>query len=391
MFTSTRWRLILAHCWRDHLWYGVSGTPCKVEAIEKFKNSICAKVPSSECRPTSSFASINSWKQIYGAPIAARSHFIKGELYEIYGAGIRTGCIDSERDPKVHAEKKKNLTPTFSTKALQAQDPIIQRHIDRFGLDVVKWYEMIAFDILGEMAFGESFHCVEREEHHFWIKLILDHLLEITLYAIVIQDTVEQKLKSIIPSDFRGNDMLTWSRRLSSTSSRQDFFTDLAEKVKSGQIDKEEMTAHASTLIIAGGETVAICLAAATYYLLTTPAAYARLKREIRGRYQSYEEIDASSALQLDYLQGMINEALRILPPSSQGFPRISPGLEIDGYYVPSGTEVYTSAWTVTHDPQYFKDPETFRPGHWRDPKCTDQKEASRPFSLGLRACIGRK
>lgn len=100
-------------------------------------------------------------------------HLIKGEFYDIYGAGFKTGCIGSERTPKVHAQKKKNLTPAFSTKALQAQDGIIQRCIDAFvdkistlsgqtGLDVVEWYEMLAFDILGEMAFGESFHCIER-------------------------------------------------------------------------------------------------------------------------------------------------------------------------------------------------------------------------------------
>lgn len=39
------------------------------------------------------------------------------------------------------------------------------------------------------------------------------------------------------------------ARRLSRTSARQDFFTNIAGKVKSGEIDKEEMTAHASTLM----------------------------------------------------------------------------------------------------------------------------------------------
>lgn len=98
---------------------------------------------------------------------------IKGEFYDIYGAGFKTGCIGSERDPKIHAQKKKNLAPAFSTKALQGQDGIVQRCIDDFvdkistlggptGLDVVEWYEMLAFDILGEMAFGEGFGCVER-------------------------------------------------------------------------------------------------------------------------------------------------------------------------------------------------------------------------------------
>lgn len=39
------------------------------------------------------------------------------------------------------------------------------------------------------------------------------------------------------------------TRRLNSISTRQDFFTNIAGKVKSGEIDKEEMTAHASTLM----------------------------------------------------------------------------------------------------------------------------------------------
>ena len=53
------------------------------------------------------------------------------------------------------------------------QEEIIQRCVDGFvdkigheskretGINVSDWYEMIAFDILGEMAFGETFHCVE--------------------------------------------------------------------------------------------------------------------------------------------------------------------------------------------------------------------------------------
>lgn len=49
------------------------------------------------------------------------------------------------------------------------------------GINVVDWFEMATFDMLGEMAFGESFGCVESEKHHFWLDLILEHLFEITL------------------------------------------------------------------------------------------------------------------------------------------------------------------------------------------------------------------
>ncbi len=62
-----------------------------------------------------------------------------------------------------------------------------------------------------------------------------------------------------------------------------------------------------------------------------------------------------------------------------------------DGFAFSWQTEVYTSAWTVTHDPRYFHDPENFIPERWLDPNCTDVKEASQPFSLGTRGCLGRK
>lgn len=83
--------------------------------------------------------------------------------------------MGSERDPKVHALKKKNLTAAFSTRALGEQEGLVQRVVDGFigkiggrrlggrevGVDLTEWFEMLAFDVLGEMAFGEGFGCVE--------------------------------------------------------------------------------------------------------------------------------------------------------------------------------------------------------------------------------------
>lgn len=85
---------------------------------------------------------------------------------------------------------------------------------------------------------------------------------------------------------------------------------------------------------IAGGETVNTFLSAVTYYLLATPGTYDKLRDEIRGRYKSYDEIDATTAQQLPYLTAVINEGLRIYPPGAQGFPRVSPGAVVDGHYV---------------------------------------------------------
>lgn len=91
----------------------------------------------------------------------------------MYGAAFESLCIGSERDPTNHSRMKKSLSAAFSTKALAEQENIIQRCVNEFvtrierdgaskqGLNMTKWFEMISFDILGEMAFGESFGCIE--------------------------------------------------------------------------------------------------------------------------------------------------------------------------------------------------------------------------------------
>lgn len=88
---------------------------------------------------------------------------------------------------------------------------------------------------------------------------------------------------------------------------------------------------------IAGGETTATSLAAAFYYVVRTPGVLGKLTTEIRARFKSYQDIDANTALQLPYLQAVINESLRIHPPGAHGFSRVSPGATIDGHWVAAG------------------------------------------------------
>ena len=78
-------------------------------------------------------------------------------------------------------------------------------------------------------------------------------------------------------------------------------------------------------------------MSAVTYYLCKYPNTLRKLQQEIRDKYSRYEEIEAVSAMQLPYMQAVINEGLRIYPPAAQGFPRTSPGAMVDGYWVPAG------------------------------------------------------
>lgn len=119
-----------------------------------------------------SFSSVESWKDIYGSP-PGKLPFLKSGFYDIYGAGFASTCIGSERDPAIHQRMKRSLAAAFSNKALGDQESIIHDSVDRFleriqnlgssskGINLTEWYGMVAFDILGEMAFGESFGSIQ--------------------------------------------------------------------------------------------------------------------------------------------------------------------------------------------------------------------------------------
>ncbi|KAL3483005.1 cytochrome P450 [Aspergillus germanicus] len=357
-----------------------------------------------------SFGSNESWKAIYGHPIAGTPLPVKAGFYDVFSAGFRRKCLGSERDPNKHAAMRRMLSSAFSQRALLEQESIIGRIVDRFvrivgekappgskGINMTKWFEMSSFDILGEMAFGESFHSLEAGKPHFWGDLIVEHLYVITLIDNLRRiGPIATLFRYVMPKwVLTQNQNSRYSREqvekcLASKNERKDFVTLLVQSVMKGEIEKEEMAAHVSTFAIAGGETVSTFLAGTTCFLLQHPDKLNRLVEEIRNAFQTYDEIKAQTAQQLPYLQAVINEGLRLCPPGSQGSPRISPGFELHGRHIPNGAEIYTSPWTTTHDPKYFATPMEFIPERWLDTSSTDVKEASQPFLLGPRSCIGR-
>lgn len=104
----------------------------------------------------------------------------------------------------------------------------------------------------------------------------------------------------------------------------------------------EELKSNSSVLIIAGSETTATALSAITYYLCTNRQALDKLTHEVRTAFSSEEEIEMVSAQQLQYMQAVMNEGLRMYPPVPTGIVRrvTDDGGVFLGQYVPSGVSL---------------------------------------------------
>lgn len=178
-----------------------------------------------------SFGSATSFKAIYGNPTPGRPKVPKDSFYDMFGAGFNEACLGSEKDPTRAGAKRALFMNAFSAKSLAEQEDVIQRNINQFvekvgrlgsgpnGIDMVKWYEMVSFDVLGEMAFGESFRCIENgkpvlptmvicplanaiplESSHFWLDIILGHMLAITVMDNLRRYPLLLRIAKALPS-----------------------------------------------------------------------------------------------------------------------------------------------------------------------------------------------
>lgn len=119
-----------------------------------------------------SFNTAQSWRDIYEKR-KGQGAFIKSEFYDGGNFAAEAHSIVSVRDPDDHSRMRRYLRDAFSDRSLREQEHLISEVIDRFvdrigeesksqsGLDIVLWFNLMTFDIIGSLAFGQSFGGVD--------------------------------------------------------------------------------------------------------------------------------------------------------------------------------------------------------------------------------------
>ncbi|TLD19066.1 hypothetical protein PspLS_09764 [Pyricularia sp. CBS 133598] len=353
------------------------------------------------------FFNVEAYKDIYGHAHRGKKTFIKTEFFN---SGEEEG-IATVKDPSEHARQRKMLSRGFSQQSLREQERLVHQYVDMLleqlgklgtpsgtGVNLVDAFIWLTFDVISELAFGKSFNAVASGKTHFWISLIFE-----AAYASQLADMCRQLPvlfillpfllpKGLIKKGKQHNQMsreMAVNRMKQGDTGRADFFSHLLRHKGDETISEAQLQSQASIMVVAGSETTASFLAATCYFLLKNPDALAQLRHEVRSSFSSLDDISADGAAALPYLNGVIEESLRLSPPQSFGLPRYSPGAVVDGHYVPAGVTVSAEPFPITRDPRYWKDPGSFRPERWIGDGFGDLKEASRPFSIGPRACLG--
>jgi cytochrome P450 len=128
---------------------------------------------------------------------------------------------------------------------------------------------------------------------------------------------------------------------------------------------------------------------------MTHPHALNKLTRELREQFSSAEEITAVAVNKCKYLLAIIEEGLRVYPPSPATHPRYTPpgGITIDDNFVPGNMAVGVTILAACVHEDNFMDGDKFIPERWTGEDSRfdgDNKQGSQPFSYGPRNCAGR-
>ncbi|KAK2768202.1 hypothetical protein FQN54_000054 [Arachnomyces sp. PD_36] len=361
-----------------------------------------------------SFITAQAWKDIYG-------HGHK-QLPKWRGSSSNPQDIISSNDAD-HARYRKSLAHAFSARGLQAQEPVLIGYVDKLiaklrgaaesqlAVDLGKWYNLTTFDVIGDLAFGESFGGLESNRYHHWVSTIFQFIRVAAMarlkdaYPLTFKALSIFMPKRLVEARKRQleHSRVTVQKRLHSETHRGegDFMESmLRHRGEKDGLTDDELVGNASILIIAGSETTATLLSGLTFWLLKTPEALNRVTHEVRSAMQSEDDITFTNvSANLPYMMACIKEGFRMYPPVPSGLTRVTPSIPMDisGYKIAPNTQVSVHQSAAYISPRNFHEPTRFVPERWlpeakddpSSPFYNDNRDVLQPFSMGPRSCIG--
>jgi cytochrome P450 len=325
-----------------------------------------------------SFIDAAAWRDIYSGQQSNKGFPKNNVIAGAQGFYSLTDACDAD-----HSRFRGTIQKLFSAQAIQARESTFQTYVgllvarlqeavEAAGtgtetvdassekgsplavVNIVEYLNWTTFDITGELTFSESFGCLSDQITDPWIALIFAHLkasalmiglrfyhpLDEYLMWLIPARLAKKKQEYIQLSKAKVHRRIALETKAKGDGGRQpDFMTPALESQgRDDGMTLEEIEGTFTTLIIGGSETTATTIAGIVNYLLANRDKYDKLVREIRA-VEAEEALSIAAVSHLPYLNGVIQEGLRLCTPLPAGLTRIIPpeGASVSGHWVPGG------------------------------------------------------
>lgn len=208
----------------------------------------------------------DAWKDIMGRRRTPNGE--NGRDPAFFSKDILHSIIAADKEN--HSRIRHNLARSFSPQALRDQQPIIQHYVDmlisrlrqqcdngRRAINLVRWLNYTTFDIVGDLAFGEPFHCLEASDYVPFVELVFQSIKSAAfLFCARRYPLIEGFLMLLVPKSVRRKlqDHYDWtqervSKTLSAKKDRPGFMEALVGYGNSGLKSTVCSTCLASTFL----------------------------------------------------------------------------------------------------------------------------------------------
>uniref|UniRef100_A0A8C6X052 Cytochrome P450 3A n=1 Tax=Neogobius melanostomus TaxID=47308 RepID=A0A8C6X052_9GOBI len=191
------------------------------------------------------------------------------------------------------------------------------------------------------------------------------------------------------------------SRETSQHKSRVDFLQLMIDSQKQHvpndlENDKglsdHEILSQAMIFLFAGYETTSSSLCFLAYNLAVNPEVMEKLQAEIDSTFPNKASAQYQEVMQMEYLDCVVNESLRLYPIASRLERVAKASVEINGLLIPKDMVVMVPTWPLHRDPDIWPEPEAFKPERFsKENKDNIDPYTYMPFGIGPRNCIGMR
>jgi cytochrome P450 len=344
--------------------------------------------------------------------------------------------VFSQLDEEKHTRRRQQMASGYSGKENLSLEPDIDGRLQELlslihskyvssstgskPMDLARKIQYFTLDVISTIGFGEAFGDIQADaDLNDYIKSGEQGLTIVTISAALgltkyLQWPPIARLLGPSEKDASGfGRMMGVARKLidsrleKSTEGRSDM---LASFIHHG-LSKEDLFSEAVLQILAGSDTTATAIRSTMLYLITHPRIYRRLQVEVDDAVKSGTAPAAPAIVQdttlknLQYLQAVVREGLRVFPPVTDVVPKKVPKdgdrVTINGkeYFLPGNTDISYNAWGVHHDKDMFgQDADHFRPERWlleenkeNEEKLTAMRRTTEMiFGYGKYQCLGK-
>lgn len=354
-------------------------------------------------------------KECYSFFTNRRNFRLNGELYDAVSIAEddQWRRIRSVLSPSFTSGKLKEMFGIMRHQSANLITSMAKKADKDEPLDLKEFFGLYSMDVVTSTAFSVDLDTLNNPSDPFVIniKKMVNFdflsLLFITVALFPFTGPVFEKLqfaffpKSVTDFFYTVLQKMKANRETAKQKNRMDFLQlmiDCQKNNNPSKVDQDkglsdhEILSQAMIFLFAGYETSSSSLTFLAHNLATNPHVMKRLQEEVDSTFPNKSPVEYQALMQMEYLDSVINESLRLYPIASRLERVAKATVEINGLVIPKDMVVLVPTWVLHRDPALWSNPEEFNPERFsKENKETIDPYTYMPFGAGPRNCIGMR